>query len=294
MSAGGGFTSSSPQTVSPFGQQPFRLSNLLGREFASPLARGLGFRSAGDKFQAQLARGLEGNQPLANLIASVREQVPGALSRSQEIGTDIASRAPALFDSLQGQVDQFLQNLPNFQAAAGRGVEGVEKARGLAEQRASDVSSPGRASALFQQFADPALDIASQRAAARGIAGTGAAQGEEEGLLQNLTRQFIMDQGAQQDVAAQNLAGISQGIAPLLGLQTGLGQAGIGAAQQQLGALPALGQLLSQEFNLPLSTAGNVLSMLQGAQNPAMQLLQLVSPEVGQSSFGFQQEAGLK
>jgi hypothetical protein len=281
---GGSRSSTELVTRNPFGNQPYRIAGQQERRFAKPLVKAFGFQPAGERFEARLARGLEENQPLAQLIASVREQVPGALDRSQEIGADIASRAPALFDSLQGQVDQFLQNLPNFQAAAGRAVGGAEKARGLAEQRASDISDPGRSSALFQQFADPALDIAAQRAAARGIAGTGAAQGEEEGLLQNLTRQFIMDQGAQQDAAAQNLAAISQGIAPLLGLQTGLGQAGIGAAQGQLDALSGLGQLLSQEFNLPMSTAQNVLGMLQGAQNPAMQLLQLVSPTVGQET----------
>lgn len=281
----GGTRSTTEMTSkSPFANLPFAVAGRQRKQFATPIARAFGFGGGGEQFQERLQQGMERGSPLAALLSSVREQVPGALGRSQEIGADIASRAPALFDSLQGQVDQFLQNLPNFQAAAGRAVGGAEKARGLAEQRASDISAPGRSAALFQQFAGPALDLATQQAAGRGIAGTGAAQGEEEGLLQRMTRDFIAQQGQQQDVAAQNLAAISQGIAPLLGLQTGLGQAGIGAAEQGLGALPALGQLLSQEFNLPMSTAGNVLNMLQGAQNPAMQLLQLVSPTVGQES----------
>lgn len=282
-----GMQDSSLGVISPYFGLPNKVAGRTERQFIKPIARGFGFRAPGGQYEDILAKNAAAGQPLANVISSVREQVPMALSKSQEIGSDIASRAPALYNTLQTQISSFLESLPNMKAVTERALSGTETARGAAESRLSDAMAPGRSSALFTRYAEPALALARQGAAARGIAGTGAAQAGEEDLLRDLTLDYIMNQGTQQDAAIQSLLGASQGSAPLIQLLTGLGQAGIGGAQAGMEALPALGQLLSSEYAMPLSTASNILSLLQGAQQPGAQFLQTISPATGTEGSGW-------
>jgi hypothetical protein len=289
---GGSINESWLSTQSPFGQLPYSLARQQARQFAKPLTKAFGFQTPGRGFMENMTAGAAAGQPLPQTMMAMRDIVPTALSKSQEIGADIAARAPALYNTMQSQITNYLSSLPNFQSATERAMGRTESLAGQAQQQVSDVTAPGRTAAMFQEFAQPALQMANQQAAARGIAGTGAAQEGVEGLLRNMTADWLAQQGNQISQALTTAGGLNQGIGPLAQLGAGLGQTGIEAAGMGMNALPAYAQMLAQQYNLPMSTASNVLSMLQGSQDPTMKLLQLVAPTVGSESFGM--SGGLK
>lgn len=280
--ASGGYSTShtGPEVVSPFGGLPTGLARTLNRGFARPLAMGFGIgdpeSSKYQDFMDQLSRS-EG--PLADFITQGRSFLPTVVPDAQKVGADIASRAPALYNQLQGQISSLLDKLPNFQRLAGEQT-------GLAQGAAKEAFDPYASNSLFQNELKNTLSASRASAGGRGLLDAGTTQAQEEGLTSNLASQFAQNQFSNQQAALG-------GARSALGADVGLAGAGIDPASAALGALQPYAEALSAKFGIPMSALSSVFSMLTGTQAPSSQLLSQTAPTVAQhgKSKGFQQSA---
>ena len=293
MGASGGLQTSDPVTKSPFGNLPFAIAGGNRRGFSGPLAQGFGFGGNPekyDRFQAQLATA-EG--PTAEFIRQGQQFLPSYLPQVQQMAAGIGQQGQAGFDALQGQVHQFLSQLPNFQALMGNANTGLQQGVGYAQQAAEQAFSPIQSQALYQQAAGNALDPVRQAAAARGLLDSGAAQQSETNLLTDLATNFAQQQRADHLNATAGLTNAGLGAAQ--GAGAGANLAAMGPQMQQLlyDALPQLFQSQQMATQLPFEALSQLGSFLQAQQNPSMALLQMVAPVVGNSSKGFNQSAGI-
>jgi hypothetical protein len=292
MGASGGLQTSDPTTKSPFGNLPFEIAGGNRRGFSGPLAQGFGFGAGRnyDRFQRQLATA---QGPTAEFIRQGQEFLPGYLPAVQQMAAGIGQQGQAGFDALSGQVNQFLAQLPNFQALMGNANQGLQSAQGYAQQSAEQAFSPIQSQALYQQAAGNALDPMRQGAAARGLLDSGAAQQSETDALTDLASQFAMQQRNDQLNATAGLTNAGLGAAQGAGAAAQLAGMGPEAQAMLYNALPQLFQSQQMATQLPFEALSNIGSFLQAQQNPSMALLQMVAPVVGNSSKGFNQSAGI-
>lgn len=253
---------STPEVVSPFGQQPLGVAHGLGQAFAGPLRQGFGFNpSQGFENRLQTAQG-----PLAGLIRDVQSMLPGMSQEAQQLGAQTAARGSQAYQTLTGQIDSFLKNLPQFQQQANQtaayGQQGLQQA-----------FDPVTQSALYGQASNRMLEQMRPGEAARGLESSGAAQAGESRALQDLTYQFAQNQQAAEQAALQGAAGAT-------GAAAQMGQAGIQPAAGLFDAANQAQQLQSQQFQLPLQALGSILQFLQGGMTPSNQLLQQIAPSV--------------
>ena len=288
----------------PFGELGQHSARQFANQFQRPLTQGFGFDPS-EKFQQRLDQA-EG--PLASFIRDVQGFTPTAISGAQDVGTRIAGQAPGLFNAVQAQVNQFLNQLPGFQsqvqgnidtgqATIGEASDVTRNAIAGAQGRLDAAQGPGRSSALFQQIAQDLLGPLQQNAAARGFQNQGAAQAQEEDLLRQIAPQFALAQQQEIGDASAGLGALANTLAGQGATSAGLGLegtnllaqlAGLGpeAAGGLLNLLPSLAQLESLPFSLPLATAGDVLGLLQQGTNPQLSLAQLAAPIGSSQSKG--------
>lgn len=214
------WSSSDPVVVNPFGNIPYRAAAGFGRSFANPFGQAFGLEGGSRKFKQRLASGLESGAPTAEFIQQAQDFLPTIMPQAQGVGTEIASRAPGLYNQIQSQVDSFLKSLPGFQGMIGEGAglvrEGAGAARG-ALPAATDLIGRGRtgvdyAGRAVEEAFNPlansaAYRVASQRAlpgitnaaASRGLGGGGAeAAGEQDFLTQLALSMQANEQSNQQ------------------------------------------------------------------------------------------------
>lgn len=282
-----GWSSSDPVTKSPFGNLPFALAGGAAGRFTRPLSTGFGFGGGRnyDQFQAQLAQA-EG--PLADFIRQGQSFLPSYIPGMQQVGQQVTQQGQQAFTGFQDSINQFMQQLPNFQALVGQGNQGAQQAQGYARQLTEQAFSPIQDQALYQQASRNALDASRQGTAARGLVDQGAAQASENDILTNLALDFAQRAQGNQSNAINSLLGASGQVAQ--GGQLGAQLAAMGPQAQQalFAAIPQLGQVLGAQYQMPFDAMQQVGGFLAAQQNPLLQLLQLTSPTVAQSSSSFQ------
>jgi hypothetical protein len=279
-----------PTTVSPFGGLPFRIAG--GRRgglyggYTNPLSQAFGFGGGPgwERFQRQLG-GAEG--PLASFIRQATPVTEQYMPSLAGLAPEIERGARSAYGGYQSAIDQFMQQLPGFQATAGEATGGGREALGLARRYAEEAFSPLQGRAMFQEASRRALAPAREAAAARGMLEGGQAQAGEQQLLSDLAFQALQNEQANQQAAISGLGQAGSNLAQLATGQAGLAGLGPQMAGALFAAQPELAQMLQGARGLPLGAAQNLMGFLAGAQEPSMALLRMVLPTVATKGKSF-------
>ena len=249
-----------------YGDIPLSLAKSMTKQIG-PTQRFLGFGpQAGSRADIRGNRMLaNATGPMAEAVRDIRGFAPDVINEAQGVGARIAGMAPGAFNALQGQIDSYLSTLPQFQEASQQGLE-------YAKQYGKEAFDPVSMTPFFKEAARRGMADVRAGEAARGMTESGVGGGLEADYMRQLTGDFANQQLAMQ----QGVPGMLQGAA---GSAAEMQQAGIPAAQLGMQSLGALGDLLSQAFNMPMQAAGGLMSLLQGGITPAMQLLQQTQPQ---------------
>ncbi len=269
--------SSDPRLISPFGSLPNKIAAGENVGFSRPLQQGFAPRGGGPGTPTQGFIG-QATPTLANVIPSYTA-----------LGGQLTAGAQGAYGAYQGQIDQFLQQLPGFQQQAGAATAGGGEALDYARTAAKEAFSPLEGRALFQESAQRALAAMRPGEAARGALQTGAAGAQENQAISDMAFQALQNEQANRQQAIQGLGGAAGNLGQLVGNQANIAGLGPQAAGSLFQAYPQLAQLLTQATGVPLEGANQALQFLTATQNPAYSLLRMVLPQVGQtsSSFGF-------
>jgi hypothetical protein len=285
---------SGPTVVSPFGELPYNIAFGQRGGFAGPLATAFGLgdpRSrAYRQSQQKLARS---GGPLAGFISQAQPVLSNVIPQYAALGPELAAGARGAYNQYQGQIDQFLQQLPGFQAQAGQATAGGGEALDYARTAAREAFSPLQGRALFQEASQRALAAARPGMAARGALETGAAGAQEQRMVQDLAFNALQQEQANRQAAVQGLGGAAGTLSNLVGQQAGIAGMGAQAAGNLFQAYPQLAQILTQATGLPLEGASAALQFLNATQNPIYSLLRMVLPQVAQESQSISQSAGI-
>jgi len=236
--------------------------------------------------------GQQGMTAAQQALTAAQGAVGGPAQQAAQGGVNLAQRfANQMASPIQGE-DLYQQAARRVmqQVGAGAAARGLEA--GGAGQQAQYEAMTDLANQYGQQQA------ANRQAALQGL--TGATSN-----LGNITQQGITGlEGASQGVqqAAQGQAGIAGSILPFVqALQQGgqgVQQAAQGGAQigmlgpqlagQQASAVDQLGQMLMQQYNMPMQATGSLLNILTGGVSPGLQMLEATRPIATPSSKGSQ------
>jgi hypothetical protein len=269
-----GSQQSHPEVVSPFGNLPYHMADMQRRQFADPLARGFGYAG--------------GTGPTAQLITQATPVLNNLIGQQTDLAKTITTGANSAYGGYQAAIDSFMNQLPGFQKQLGGASANTDLAAGAARTNLEDAMSPLQSRASFQEASRRALAPAREGAAARGMLEGGQAQAGEQSMLSDLAFQALQSDDARKQSAISGLTGVAGQQGQLAGAGAQLAGLGPEAMGQLFSAYPQLAQMLSSASNLPLGAANNVMQFLQSAQNPSMNLLRMILPQVAQSSGGYQ------
>lgn len=299
-----------PVVVDPYGGLSQRAARQQYRQFGQPLGALFGFapqfgegprgQRRAQRFEERLAALRESNAPLAQFAEQARSFLPSVFGQAQDIGQRIASQAPEVFETLRGQIQNALGQLPGIQQAAaqqvGQAQGQVGSARGqlgTAEQFLRESQNPIASQALYQDALRQSLEGARGSAAARGLLDAGAAQAMESEMGRDLASQFAARRFQEQQQAlggAQGALGGVQGalggVQQALGAQAGLLPLGAQLAGAEGQALQQFADAMQRGYGLPLEALGQVFQQFAAFQNPALALAQLAAPTVAQRTSG--------
>jgi hypothetical protein len=262
----------------PFHAMPFNIAGSLRNQFTNPFTMGFGF-GGGPKSPYASGAGPTGTfiNQATPLLASF---LPGQVNLSNQI-TEGANSA---YGGYQAAIDNFMQQLPGFNASAAQGTQGATEGLGYARTAAQDAFSPLQSRALYQEAAKRALGPMREGAAARGMLEGGQAQAGEQSMLSDLAFKALQGDRASQSQAISDLTGAGGAVSNAAANQAGIAGLGPQAQQALFAAYPQLASLLTGASQLPMQGMNSVLSFLQGTQNPAYELLKMVLPQMGQES----------
>src|SRR5215475_3417388 len=273
------------------------------------------------QWQQAAQQGLQASQQGLTGAKDANNQIQGLMPGLMQAGQQGMTGAQAAFNAAQAamggpaqqgaqagmtQAQRFLQQQASpiagediYQTAARRIAQQVNPqaaARGLegggGGQQMLTEANMNLAAQMAQQQAQ------NQQAALQGVTAA-------SGNLGNITQQGITGmEGAAQGVqqAAQGQAGIAGSALPFV---QALQQAGLGVQQgaqgganiamlgpqlagQQANAIQQLGQVLMQQYQLPMQSAGGLLNLLTGGVSPGLQMLEATRPLATPSSKGSQ------
>jgi hypothetical protein len=271
--------SSDPRLISPFGSLPNRIAAGANVGFGRPLQQGFAPR--------QGRNALPG--PTSQFIGQATPVLGNVIPAYSQLGGQISQGAQGAYGAYQGQIDQFLQQLPGFQQQAGAATAGGAEGLDYARTAAREAFSPLQGRALFQEASQRALAAMRPGEAARGALQTGAAGAQENQAISDLAFNALQQEQANRQQAIQGVSGAAGNLGQLVGNQANIAGLGPQAAGSLFQAYPQLAQMLTQATGMPLEGANQALQFLTATQNPAYSLLRMVLPQVGQtsSSFGF-------
>ena len=252
-----GVSSQDTNILRPFGNLPNQTASLFAQSQLDPLLRGLGLGGGAgfQRFENQLANA---QGPLAGFLRQAQGFAPSVFPGFENAGQQVLAQGEPAYQQAQAQINQSL-------GAANQGL-------GYAQQFAQSAFSPVSSQPLFEEASSRLLDTLRPGLAARGLASSGAGQQAETDATRDLSFQVMQNQAAQQQAAV-----------PLLG---GAAQVGPGLAQQGLGNVGQLGQILSAPAQYGLQGLGSLLQLLSGGQQGALGLTQATAPQLGSSGKG--------
>lgn len=289
--ASGGMSqsSSNPVMFDPFGGQPFRTSQAISNQFTNPMLSFFGY--GGGPHSPYTA----GAGPLGMAMGQSTGPLSSYLPSMENLSTTLSSGANSAFGGYQAAIDNFMKQLPGFNTSAGAATSGATDALGYAKTAAENAFNPNQSNALYQHAATSALDAMRPGEAARGMVEGGQAAGGEASMLGNLAFQKLQADQQNQQGAISGLGGAASNLAGTTGQQANIAGLGPQAMQSLFAAYPQLASLLTGAGQLPFQSVGNLMNFFQSMQNPAMSLLSLIKPQMGQksSSFSFNQSAGV-
>jgi hypothetical protein len=277
-SFGYGSSFSHPQMFDPFHAMPFNIAGMLRNQFTNPLGQGFGF---GGGPQSPYARG---GGPTGTFISQATPLLASFLPGQVDLSKTITEGANSAYGGYQSAIDNFMSQLPGFNATAAQGTAGAQEGLGYARTAAQDAFSalPGRAT--YQEAARRALAPYREGAAARGMLEGGQSQAGEQSILSDLAFNALQNDNANRSTAIQNLTGAGGAVSNAAANQASIAGLGPSAQASLFAAYPQLAQLLTGASQLPMQGMSSVLQFLQGAQNPAYELLKMVLPQMGQES----------
>lgn len=270
MGGSAGFTDqySHPTMFDPFGSMPFRVAGAYQNQFARPLTLGYGANSPAQQ----------------SFISGGNSFVPGYMPTLTSLASNITQGANSTFGGYQSAVDSFMKQLPGFQDTVSKATAGAGTSMDAAKTALSDAMSPLQSRASFQEASRRALAPAREGAAARGMLEGGEAQAGEQSLLSDLAYKKLESDRADQQAAISGLSGAA-------GTYGGLGATGAQLAalgpevKNALAAIyPQIAQTLTGAAQLPMGGLGQILQLLTGTQQPSMDLLKLIAPQMGMTS----------
>jgi hypothetical protein len=272
----------SSDVVSPFGGLPFSNATRFNNQYSRPLALGFGMGNGPrfERFQENLANA---QGPLADFIRQGQAFLPTFQQGMQQVGQQVSQQGQQAFGGLQASIDQFMQQLPNYQGYVNQGAGGAQQALGRAQEMTDQAFSPIQDQALYQQASRNTLDAVRQGSAARGLLDQGAGQQAETDVLTNLALDFAQRGQANQLAATQNLANIGGQLGQLGGMGAQLAAMGPQAQQMLYDAIPQLAQMLGAQYQMPFDALSQVGGFLASQQNPTLALLQATAPVLGSS-----------
>lgn len=272
-----GMSSSHPQMFDPFHAMPFNIAGGLRNLFTNPMMQGFGFGGGKSPYG-------QGQGPTGTFINQSVPMLASFLPGQQNLASTITQGANSAYGGYQSAIDNFMQQLPGFNASAAQGTAGAQEGLGYARTAAQDAFSPLQNRALYQEASRRALGPMREGAAARGMLEGGQAQAGEQSMLSDLAFKALQGDRASQSQAIQDLTGAGGAVSNAAANQAGIAGLGPQAQQALFAAYPQLAQLLTGASQLPMQGMNSVMQFLQGAQNPAYELLKMVLPQMGTES----------
>lgn len=276
-SFGYGSSFTHPQMFDPFHAMPFNIAGSLRNLFTNPLTQGFGFGGGSSPY----ARGAG---PTGTFINQAVPMLASFLPGQADLSKTITEGANSAYGGYQSAIDNFMSQLPGFNATAAAGTQGATEGLGYARTAAADAFSPLQSRALYQEAAKRALAPAREGAAARGMLEGGQSQAGEQSILSDLAFNALNTDRTAQQNAITGLTNAAGGVSNAVSNQAGIAGLGPQAANALFSAYPQLAQLLTGASQLPMQGMSSVLQFLQGAQNPAYELLKMVLPQMGTES----------
>lgn len=279
FSESGSYSSSQsrPAMFDPFHAMPFNIAGSLRNQFTNPFTQGFGFGGGSSPY----ARGAG---PSGTFINQAVPMLASFLPGQQNLSNQITEGANSAYGGYQSAIDNFMKQLPGFNASAAQGTQGAQQGLGYAQTAAADAFSPLQNRALYQEAAKRALGPMREGAAARGMLEGGQSQAGEQSMLSDLAFKALQGDRASQSQAISDLTGAGGAVSNAAATQAGIAGLGPQAQQALFAAYPQLAQLLTGASQLPMEGMNSVLQFLQGTQNPAYELLKMVLPQMGQKS----------
>jgi hypothetical protein len=277
-SFGYGSSYSHPQMFDPFHAMPFNIAGTLRNQFTNPFTMGFGF---GGGPKSPYGRGAG---PTGTFINQATPLLASFLPGQTNLASTITEGANSAYGGYQSAIDNFMSQLPGFNATAATGTAGATEGLNYARTAAQDAFSPLPGRATYQEAVRRALAPYREGAAARGMLESGQGQAGEQSLLGDLAFNALQNDNANRSTAIQNLTGAGGAVSNAASNQAGIAGLGPQAANALFAAYPQLAQLLTGASQLPMQGMSSVLQFLQGAQNPAYELLKMVLPQMGQQS----------
>jgi hypothetical protein len=276
MSGYGSFSQSQsrPALFDPFGPMPFNIAGGLRNLFTTPLSQGFGYGGGNSPYQS-------GQGPTGTFINQATPLLASFLPGQTNVANTITQGANSAYGGYQAAIDNFMQQLPGFSSTAATGTAGAQEGLGYARTAAADAFSPLQSRALYQEASKRALAPAREGAAARGMLEGGQAQAGEQSLLSDLAFNALQGDRTAQQQAITGLTNAAGGVSNAAASQAAIAGLGPNAQQALFSAYPQLAQLLTGASQLPMQGASSILQFLQGTQNPAMELLKMVLPQMG-------------
>lgn len=281
-----GSNSSSPDAVDLYGGQSGRAAKGYQRQFGNPMAWGFGLGSGrrANQFRDDLASGQYAGSPLADYIQQGQQVLPEYLRQSQQLGGDIATRAPQLFSQYQGAIESYLKQLLPLQQLGTDAAMGSQGTTARAQQGVDESFDAIQNQALYQQANQRAQQGGAQQGAAQGTLGSEARQ---DSISRDMAYQFARDRPGQQQAALQTLMGAQQNQQGLAGGAAQLAGLTPQAQQALFEAYPQLAQLQQMGISLPFNAMQQMGGFFSGMSNPLLATAQATAPQVGQSSKGW-------
>jgi len=217
-------------------------------------------------YAQQAASPISGEDLYQAASRRVMQQIqPGLAARGLEAG---GAGAQLQADTQRDLAMSFAQNQAAQRQATLQGLQGA--ASGLGNLQSQAQQNVGAAASGLGNLQ------------AQGLQGL---QNASTGVQQAATGQAALGQTMLPYLQALSSGG--QGVQNAAQQAAGMSSAGVGLAGEGTNAVNTLGQMLMQQYNMPMQSAGNLMNLLTAGLSPGIQMTQATAPVTANSSKGY-------